>query len=231
MTMCTRLSLALRFCAVGLVFGLAGCSSEPTGQAPDQLLAQVTESLFSSGNREASEVRDISELTRAAIADVTIPLILFELPDQGVATTLKVWYQDGAFIYWRSADGGSLILDDGVIFATRGIGWDLMAAETRQTAALVRQGRGAEYSRSYRHLDGLNQMIVRDMTCRFQRAGSETIVVLERRHAVTRFEESCQDGTLAFTNLYWAGSDGFLWKSRQWIGEKLGSATIQRLIR
>ncbi|MEV8465927.1 YjbF family lipoprotein [Fluviibacterium sp. DFM31] len=229
--MCTRLSRALRFCAVGLVFGLAGCSSEPTGQAPDQLLAQVTGSLFSSGNRETSEVRDISELNRAAIADVAIPLILFELPEQGVATTLKVWYEDGAFVYWRSADGGSVIVDDGVVFATRGIGWDLMAAETRQTAALIRQGRGGGYSRSYRHLDGLNQMIVRDMSCRLERAGSETIVVLERRHPVIRYEETCQDETLAFTNTYWAGSDGFLWKSRQWIGAKLGSATIQRLIR
>lgn len=220
----------LRLAVMPLILAaLAGCSSEPTGTAPDQLIAQVV-SGFSPGSGE-SQVRDISELNRAAISGLTAPLLLVEMPQVEVATTVLQASVQGKHVTWGSADGGAVVLNSGVLFATRGVGWDLLSAETRPVEQHLAARRSGSYSRAYRHLDGLDRIVVTDVTCSLQNRGPVTIEVLERRHSTTRFDESCSGGGEQFVNSYWIGGDGTLWKSTQWVSPRVGQAVLQRLIR
>ena len=57
-------------------------------------------------------------------------------------------------------------------------------------------------------------------------------MIVERSFATRRVTETCQGRGRSFENIYWVGtSDGFVWRSRQWIGPALGSITLTRLVR
>ena len=209
---------------------LAACSSEPTGTAPDQLLGQVASNILPR-NGPAPGARDISELTRSAIAGVTEPLTLITVPDVNVATTVVLAARKGNVETWRAADGGSLLLDGPVLFATRGIGQDLLAAETSGLRQMLQAGRSGTLTRDLRHLDGLDQIRITHFQCTLARDGAERIVILDRPHDVTRFRETCRAGELEINNTYWLDRGGFAWKSRQWVGQALGYMVIERLVR
>lgn len=222
--------VAARWAAVVLTI-LAGCSSEPTGTTPDQLLGDIARDIGPRSAGEAGNVRDISELNRAAIAGVSQPLALLTIPDVEVATTVTVGARKGNVVTWRSADGGAVLLDGPVLFATRGVGFDLLSAETQELRVLLNAGRGGTVTRRYRHLDGLDQIQITDFTCQLTRRGQERIVILERSHLVTRFDERCQAESVSIENTYWLDAGGFPWKSRQWLGPVPGYLTFERLVR
>ena len=45
----------------------------------------------------------------------------------------------------------------------------------------------------------------------------------------TRRDETCYFLDGAIRNMFWTGTDGTVWRSRQWIGPGLGYAEIERL--
>ena len=46
----------------------------------------------------------------------------------------------------------------------------------------------------------------------------EKINILDVDFLTTKFEEKCVSKKYKFTNIYWVSSEGFVWKSKQWIG-------------
>lgn len=213
---------------------LAGCSSDPTGTNPQQLLTEFfTQDVRTRGKTAANEsAEEIAQLTRARIAGVTTPLLLAELPSSGAASTLSQVSIKGDIITWLAVDRVSLTFDGPVLFSSRGIGADLLAAETDQLSAMLLAGQSGNVTRDLRFLDGLDQIIVVPVSCAVQQQGSETITVLEVRHSTRKATETCSDGEdISFENIFWIGSDGTLWKSRQWLSPRLEYVETERLIR
>lgn len=169
-------------------------------------------------------------LTRDRLDRVTTPLMLAEVAELPAQATLAPWGDNRGVVTWRTADGVSLSFAEGVLTATRGLGFDLMSADTAGTRAALAGRSTGPYERFVSFLDGEGRTYFRTLVCTMsapvpERIDNIGLAVDTRRHA-----EHCRSTSDDVTNLYWTGPDGTMWRSRQWIGPDLGDLVTERLV-
>jgi len=207
----------------GIVAALAGAAV---------LLAGCGSGILPSGG-----ARPKASLDRAALEARDQPALHATLPALGTAAVMRPSGRNGDVVTWRTPDRVSLSLASGVLIATRGLGHDLMSAETtraREALAEAAAGApptGAGYPRIHGYLDGEHRPEFRSFFCHVSGRAPEVIEILGARHAVIRITETCTDPDLEITNIHWRGPDGFTWKSRQWVSPELGYLHTERLVR
>lgn len=216
-------------CLVGLV--LSGCDSNDVTSSSVQLIGETLADRISPKDSE-TQGRDLSELTRAAISGVAAPFALAEIPKIDAAATVSVAATKGSAVTWVGGGAVTMTFIGPVLFSTRGVGPDLLTAETAPLTSLLNANRNGSLQRSLRHLDTQGRIVITDLTCSVTALGSTSIEILERNHQTRKFSEDCTgpDG-LSLANVYWLGSDGTPWQSRQWISEEAGYLDFQRLVR
>ncbi|ROT98092.1 YjbF family lipoprotein [Histidinibacterium lentulum] len=176
----------------------------------------------------AGEIRQL--LARAGVDRLDQPLILADLPVLGTAATLLPAGSNGDVVTWQAAGGAQISLEQGVVVATRGLGFDLMSADASATVArLSGPPEGGTYERFASYLDGENKTVFLAMVCRMQPGGREVLPILTSRYEVQRIEETCALPDATMTNDYWRQSDGTIRKSRQWVGPGVGYVEIELL--
>lgn len=173
--------------------------------------------------------RDV--LSRARLDATGQPTLLAELPELKVAATLAPSGRNGEVITWASGDQASLSFQGGVLVATRGLGADVMSADVTGTLAMLRGRSEGVYTRLNSGLDGEYQTAFRAYQCKRTSARPEQIIIFDRPHSTTRIEETCTTPGRTVTNIYWAGPDGFIWKSRQWVSSHAGYLWTEQLVR
>lgn len=121
--------------------------------------------------------------------------------------------------------GWALTMLDGFLIATRSIGDDLMAADIRE----IEQSFPAERQsvRIHDYLTGTDEIVRRSFQCELSRVGSEEIAFADGPIQAVRFDESCQNARVSFTNSYWIGQNSALKMSRQWISQGSGYVDIR----
>lgn len=217
--------------ALGLL--LAGCASDNIAEDADLWddLVAVVQTRLEPDPAAGTETR----ITRAMLAGVTDPLIrVTRLPDGPVATLVPAARGGPAaapLITWRGRDPVTLTTRGGLLVATRGLGRDLMSSDLQGLAQALRAG-GGRYARSHVVLVGNTDALTLSFDCTLRAEGAETITILERSVATTRFTEACAGPAGTFGNTYWRGAgDGTLWQSQQWAGPDFGHVRIERLIK
>ncbi|KGJ04788.1 Group 4 capsule polysaccharide lipoprotein gfcB, YjbF [Paracoccus halophilus] len=145
------------------------------------------------------------------------PLILVGLERMGTTQVLAMTGQNAGQRTYMTKNEQALIMRDGMLVGTRGLGNDLSVAEMSGSSALIRSGRSGQARRVMRYWtgDGLERPLSLDCTIG-PGAKAGTIV------------ESCQNGPLNIQNNYIV-QGGRVTVSRQWIGPNLGYVTIQEL--
>lgn len=223
------ISLLRSAVALSLAVLVAGCASDPSGNSSLQLGRQLGASLFDRGQQGENPA---ATLTRAQIANQTLPLLRVRLPETDTVAVLALAAVNDGKETWVASNPVSVILDGPVLFGTRGLGPDLMTAETRSLRGMLAAGRSGTYSRTLRRYDGSGALVAYPYNCSLSQDGGQTVIVLERSHTTRRATERCSgsDGE-SFQNVYWTGSDGFLWKSVQWISPQMGYMETERLVR
>lgn len=169
-------------------------------------------------------------ITRAQLDTVTTPLMLVEIPARAAQATLIPWGGNAGVVTWRTGDNVSLAFDAGVITATRGLGDDLMSADVTGTIRAMATGAGGQYPRHHSYLDGENQTVFWSFICRMGAAQPEQISSFGLMRDVSRRVETCSSLEETIENTYWVGSDGTMWRSRQWLGATLGYMATERLV-
>ena len=181
-------------------------------------------------------------VTRAqlAAAGITQPFLVARL-ESGVTAGLFPAASNRGAIVWETEDGIALTGRGDVIVSTRGLGGDLLSAETEDTVRNLAAGRGGRYRRTLRRIDGLGAILRQDYDCTLVVGGAEVVTVLGRAHATRLSTETCRPlGTTVpttaandvpepFVNEYYVG-DGTIWVSRQWIGPAVGYLRLERVI-
>jgi len=161
------------------------------------------------------------------------PLLRAGVPRLGTQAMMRPSGRNGDVITWEAPDEVSISLAGGVLVATRGLGFDLMSAEVRQTRGMLAgapmPARG--YARLHSYLDGENRVQFESFLCREAGRRPETITLRGMTRQTLRVTESCTSPDVGFVNEYWLGADGLLWRSRQWIGPRLGYLETSRLRR
>jgi len=153
-------------------------------------------------------------LTPAILARINVPVILAHLPERdAVALLTKVETNQGVDTY-LSPDGISISLRDGMIVATRGLGFDLMRADTERSLAAI-AAPPQTISRGYDHLDGENHVISVTYECVY--------VVVSSRQT----KETCSLPRQRFENVYQRNQAGKIINSRQWVSPQIGWIIIE----
>lgn len=218
-------------CTAALV-ALAACSSQKSSE-PTQfdIAKQAFLSVFGGflGRGDEPGVPLSQSLTREQIATSPTPLILASVPATGGQALMAPLLNNGQRQTWGSNDGITVTFVNSVVVATRGLGYDLMGADTDGVFQTIAAG-GGSFVRIHDVLNGLGEVERLPYACELTIVGSETVEVLERAYATTKVSEVCRGGEIAFENGYWIEADGTVRKSQQWINDNVRYLVIERLL-
>lgn len=172
-----------------------------------------------------------SLVTRAQLDQVDTPLLAARLTGPGTLATMVPVGRNGPVVTWRSADEVSISLNQGVLVATRGLGQDLMAADVSDVLGILKSASTQDrYTRVHSYLDGEYQAQLFGLSCQVNSTTAERLEIIEHTYQTTRIEESCFSDGMRFSNTYWVGRKGTVWKTRQWVSPALGYMETELLV-
>lgn len=165
--------------------------------------------------------------TPEIIAGVGRPVLYFEAPDRGSRLLFVEDLRNGENISWISPSNEVIVLQRGVLVATRGAGGDLMSADVADVHAAL-AGRSNRAERVHRYLDGENHVVTQSFVCEYSRRPDSTSAYY-RQLPATRVDETCYSPDTQFSNRYWIADSGEVLRSEQWVGEAVGHISYERL--
>ena len=181
---------------------------------------------FQARSKEATPPVDPrAVLTREAIDNAGIPLILVDIPLRQQSGTMTRLQASTNGEHWIGADGSSLRFVNGSLVESRGMGHDLIKA----TPAMLSGESKVIHTRRWQYLDGFNQEIVVSLECNVESFGKQIIDNIGKQYNSRLFTETCVSKNHSFVNKYWITQDGVVSKSVQWHGPDVGFMTISRL--
>ncbi len=204
---------------LGLCLVLAGCGSQRADEGG--LVRQIGGSLRGAagvfGPRAA--VPDMPPaLTPALLAGIGSPVMVVRIgpPDQ-VAGFLPV-AANGEVLTWSTQDERiTLAFTGGTLTATRGLGDDLLTADTGELRARLASGESGLAVRVHRYIGGENEVVSAAFRCRVIDAGPDPAQLPFETRPARLFIERCTGVEHSFENRYWR-ADGIVLRSEQWIG-------------
>ena len=154
--------------------------------------------------------------------DVAVParasdawFLRVDIPSTGAAAILLPAATNAGVSTWRTADGVTVSLTDGIVVATRGLGHDLMTADVRGTGAAMQGTTAQDYARRMRYLNSDAKDVFLSFTCSMRQGSSGG-------NGQRLLQETCHSDTASFTNNYWFDSTDRVQRSRQWISPEVG---------
>ena len=222
-------SIAARLLAAALVAThLAGCSNDATrvdyGQIAQGVAAQLGVAL-PFGRSSPAVTQGLAD-PALVLAQTNAPVTLVR-PANGTAPFYMVGVRDNG--PWRTYATGTrqtLVLRQGLVTATRGLGRDLMASEADQTLALLRSGKPGKARRVMQVLDGEDHTREIALDCTLAVEGQTRTASGLRGRAMT---EDCAAGDLRFRNSYVVDAAGTVIQSHQWLPTLVGPLSLEVL--
>lgn len=203
--------LAGKWIAVAALVGLAGCGEQFKGGLLLPLVGRAIPALQSADSTPAA-----AGFSAAEIAAHLDQYILMAPPTLGPPVPARLIADNGTSRTWLAQVGFSASFNDGLLVATRGLNGDLMAADVSQVRTALNAG-GGHAVRVQEDLDDQDQIVSKRFECDILAAGTETIDLGLRQVSARKFEETCRNSSLEFTNLYWLDGTGHIISSRQFI--------------
>ena len=215
---------------------LAGCGNRD-GDNPLEL--QVATAVRTAiANRKAVKTpvptRATLDQIKGALLEVTL-----ERRDQRAYLYVSAERQDsapGRIVVWRTGDNVTLAMRNGVLFATRGLGGDILSGRVQVAGTLPGPSGGGEKSFDIRAQD--NKAVHLSLACNVADLGAQTIEIIDRLHPTRHIRETCEGGqagdgtgrTGQVVNDYWIDPRaGLVWQSRQWAGPEVGYLFIRQV--
>ncbi|HDZ82683.1 MAG TPA: hypothetical protein ENH56_15795, partial [Roseobacter sp.] len=133
---------------------------------------------------------------------------------------------------WLSSDLTGLMLENGMLQGTRGLGSELIASELFEPMELILSGRSGYSDRLHSYLNGNVEIVTRTYRCLVVVKGN-AIIPLEIGNVSTRvMTEDCKSLDQSFQNTYWVSTNsGAIVQARQWAGDELGYLKTQAATR
>jgi hypothetical protein len=225
-------TLAARLAAGVVVLAvLAGCGSEKREGTP--LIATVGVMAMSSvaemrARRSGSTATAAAAPTRADIEKAGVPVLRVAIASRGFDSFLTVLDSREGVVTWKTRDGTTFALRDGVLIQTRGLGPDLMSSNVPTVGQLLQNG--GTHQRQYFFLGPNDQPTRRTYDCTVTIVGTEEIEIFQRTHKVTHAKEDCsrsQSGKIS--NDFWIEGQTVR-KSRQWASALAGFIEFERVV-
>ncbi|WP_108482689.1 YjbF family lipoprotein [Oceaniglobus ichthyenteri] len=189
--------------------------------------------LFNIGQKTLGAVRGVGSdrgvlgaqnlsLSDARLRAYGQPVLKVTRARQGVSAGLIKQDDKGAPVIWRSTDGKTITLFNGLLISTKGFGNDLSSARV----PTVQPGE-TDVLREHYYLGG--DEVIRRFAyfCDFRAGGAPTINLVGVSVATTLVVETCSGEKDTFENRYWFNNSGGIVKSSQWVGPETGPLIIE----
>lgn len=228
-----RMPTRIGAAAAALVLALAGCGTDTAKTEGTRIALDMVQGLKAKVAPKKSavpaSVPDPEKLAASAMASFKGPLILAQIEKPGLLTALGETGRNGPVRTFATPNEQTLVLRNGILTATRGLGDDLMSADTSAVAGLILRRQPGTAARTHRYLDGEGIERPLPMVCTVTTGPMKSFDFAGRHHDTRQVDEACQatSTTLSVNNSYWVTADGTVALSRQWIGPALGHVTIQ----
>ena len=211
-----------------MVAALAGCGSRENA---DEGYRQAFDTFRSAFARQSAEPAPITQgQIDAVLQQSNMPMVLAIVEKTKTQAVLGEIARNGRYATFASADRQAIVLKDGLVASTRGLGADLMSSDTADLERLVRARKAGTARYALRFLDGEDQRQEVLVTCATT-VGASAPVVLGAMNTSGQIVKAACSGDVTFTNAYVVGSDGFVLASQVWIGEINGTLATQILRR
>ncbi len=222
MTSASMRKLALPAVLLAAVTALGACGNDKEADAASplgiatQLAKQGAGKLTGGGKAEpAAPARSPEQMAAEALQVNPGPLILVNFESLGRSQVMAMTGENGAMRTFMAPSKEAVILRQGMLIGTRGLGNDMSTTET-QTEGLIRAGRSGQGKRVIRYYSGDAKERPMEFTCTTGPGPKAGVVV-----------EDCSGQAASFQNSY-ISQGGQISVSRQWAGP-LGYLTIQTL--
>jgi len=222
---------------VALVAGMlatttvVGCGSDTSKTESSRIALDVVKGLKAKilpGKAAASAATpDPEKLAAAAKASFAGPIVLAQIEKTGGLTVLGEYGRNGSTRTYSTPNEQTLVLRDGILIATRGLGNDLMSSDSQAAAALITHRQGGTAARVYRYLDGEDIERPLPMRCDVSVGPTKSFDFSGTHYDTLQMDETCRAKDLSIDNNYWVTANGTIALSRQWIGPAIGHVTIQ----
>lgn len=230
--MIKRLTLGLTLISA---LTLSACSSGGGGQDGDTVLGAGSAVLSSIRNIGKTPPRPQPVTVTRQLLDDTMGEVMQVIPENSGLQDFMLLAgrrndaTPGVVEVWQSSDNLQLIMREGVLVGTRGLGGDIRSAEAAATiAGFDGQGGGGQRLITIDRRDGTAQTV--PFACDMTQLGRETIQIVDQRISTYRMREDCIYNQTRLTNEYWVETaGGRMRKSRQWAGPVFGYIAFERL--
>jgi hypothetical protein len=164
----------------------------------------------------------------ALVADTSVPLLVVTIESSKQGGRLLLENSVNDVETWLSADMSALMIQNGIIRGTRGVGSELFASDISEPMNLILSGNTGYSDRFTSNLEGDDRIRTRTYRCLVETKGSDMINLEIGRVATRVMTEDCKSMDQSFTNTYWVSSTtGAIVQSRQWAGDDVGYMMIQ----
>lgn len=220
---------------IGLAL-LAGCGSQQdegpgllaiARQAAGEMAAQVGIGGADDAAARTGAADTPEAMAARALAANPAPLILTEFEGLGRTQVLAQTGRNGAMRTYMTPAMEAVILRNGLLTGTRGLGHDLSVAEAGSMAALIHNRRAGTGHRVMRYLSGDGVERPLPLTCTTVTGANQGFALGGRNWNAMQVGEICRGQGVEVENSYLVTADGQIPVSRQWIGPTLGHVTIQ----
>lgn len=213
------------------VLGVSACGTDTSKTEGSRIAIGIAKDLagrVAPGRKaQAAGTPDPERLAASAKKSFSGPIVLAQMEKTGLLTALGEIGRNAGMRSFVTPNQQSLMLRQGLLVGTRGLGNDLMSADPGAAAALVTGRAGGRAERVWRYLDGEGIERPLPMSCTIARGPAKRFSFAGNAYDTVQMDESCAGQGAAIANSYWVTGDGTIALSRQWIGPALGYVTIQ----
>lgn len=219
-----------RVVGAGLIAALlSACGSdEDSNESLTQMVLGSAAEVITAQGADAPEK---IELTSKQFAEINVPVIQINPELLGGTDFLQLAASRrdshlGVVNVWQSSDDAQVFLRNGVVVGSRGVGGDIISADANMTIRALGARAGSSGLRTYIVSDGDVTTTEYTFRCKIENIQSENLILFGQSFSTDYMREDCVGGPRGddvVRNEYWVQrADGFVRKSRQWMGPRIG---------
>lgn len=212
----------------GLIASLAACGNDMRRDPVFDTAASV----FLGGSDDEQPAALSEQAIAQTLAATDLPVIHLRIVERNSEALALEIERNGAHRTYATAERQAIVLRDGMITATRGLGGDLMSVEEDRLLSLVR-GRSAgqaTYVQRFLTPEDITKTI--SYRCNVEPDKRVEAAQGTLRASGTEMLAACTSETGApFVDYYVVDGSGEIIASRQWLGETTGYITMRQLRR
>lgn len=174
--------------------------------------------------------KPIKYFTRDILSHINNPLI--EVQTNGLVRQvlmLPLSIRNGYLNYSSGANQG-LTLKGSIVTKTQNFGTNMISLMINEQNQLFKktpiENWKSNYSKEYIFLMGNYQNREIKVSCIINTPTKEEIEIVQIKYEVFKVQEFCKNEKVSLTNIYWVDSNGYIWRSKQWISPDNIYATI-----